>query len=518
MTEAPAAPRLAPSPFLRDVLLSGATTAGIMVSMVLVTGWLAAALGPVAFGVYALSRRLVSAVGAIAPGPLGVALTRSVAMNPEPRQRYAYLWAGTLLALGPSLAILAAGIAGSAFWADLLLSDSRYAPELVSALGLALAMAVYSVVFSRLRGGREIARANRWQLWVMAAGPVIVVGLGAWRGQVALILVLLGGVALTAAVPLVGWLAAGVRTGVRWAAIREPLRALLRYGLPRVPGAAALAGLLAIGPFLAPYVGDVRQAGYFVAGQSVLRIVEASTAAFGLVALPRVSELQTAGRQEFLRDRVEDLVGFLLHLGLFAGLQLFIWAPEIVRVWLGREYAAATPMIRVLLVALVPYLAYTLLRSVIDGMEERPVNTLNLYAALGCTAVLSVGLAGAGLDGLGLAIASALGFLLLGALTFRFLRRSLGLRREHLGAGLVIASNLAAAGAALVIASNLAAAAAALALRSALAGRVGDGLALGLGFGAAACLLAGSVALLRHRQVRWVLEVEARLVSRRIGG
>lgn len=161
-------------------------------------------------------------------------------------------------------------------------------------------------------------------------------------------------------------------------------------------------------------------------------------------------------------------------------------------------------MIRVLLVALVPYLTYTLLRSVIDGVEERPVNTLNVYAALGFTAVLSVVLAGAGLGGLGLAVASAAGFLLLGALTMRFLRRSLGLRREHIHAGLAIASNLAAA-------------ALALALRSAIAGRVGDAAALATGFVAAACLLAGSIAALRYRRVRWVVEVETRLVQRRIG-
>jgi hypothetical protein len=51
----------------------------VMVSLVLVTGWPAAGLGPAAFGVYALSRRMLSAVASVSPGPLGVALARALA-------------------------------------------------------------------------------------------------------------------------------------------------------------------------------------------------------------------------------------------------------------------------------------------------------------------------------------------------------------------------------------------------------------------------------------------------------
>jgi O-antigen/teichoic acid export membrane protein len=79
--------RLAPSPFLRDVLASGATTVLTVASVVLVTGWLAAALGPVAFAVYALARRVSSAASAISPGPLPLGLARSLAAAPDQRVR-----------------------------------------------------------------------------------------------------------------------------------------------------------------------------------------------------------------------------------------------------------------------------------------------------------------------------------------------------------------------------------------------------------------------------------------------
>ena len=501
MTSADAGARVAPSPFARDVLLSGGTAALTTASVILVTGWLAAGLGPAGFAIYALSRRVYSAAAAVVPGPLGAALARAIAAAPGPREREAYLCAGTLIGLGATLAIVAIGAALPALWADLLLSDSRYEPEFLAVLALIAGNTVYMLVFARLRGSSEIGAANLWQLWVLALGPLIVAGLLAGRAPVATILLLFTAVSLTAAVPLLAWLGRAARAGIRSADLRQPLGALLRYSVPRVPGTAALAGLLALGPLLAPYLGDLREAGYLVAAQSIFRVAEVGTGGFGLVVLPKVSALQARRLDNFLRERVEDLVALVLHLGVFAAAQLAIWAPEIVGVWLGPAYRDAVPLIRVLLIALVPYLGYTLLRSVIDGIEERPVNVWNLYAAVACTALLSLVLGAAGWGALGLALATAAGFGVLGALTLVFLRRKLGIGNAHLHPVHAVTLNLVAASATLW-------------LRSVLVGRATDPVALVLGVGFSGVLLVGYLLALRRIGVRWVVQIEARLLRR----
>ena len=501
MSTAEPAARVTPSPFARDVLMSGATAAITTVAVILVTGWLAAGLGPAAFAVYALSRRVYSAAASFAPGPLGAALARAIAATPDGRERDAYLWAGTLLGVGVTLAIVAVGAAFPRFWAELLLSDARYAPELLAVLGLIAGNTVYTLVFARLRGTSEIRAANLWQLWVLAIGPLVVAGLLARRAPVALILLLFTAVSLTALVPLLAWLGRSARAGIRSADLRGPLDALLRYSVPRVPGTAALAGLLAVGPLLAPYLGDLRDAGYLVAAQSVFRVAEVGTAGFGLVVLPKVSALQLQRLDGFLRERVEDLVALVLHLGVFVACQLAIWAPEIVSIWLGSAYRDAVPLIRVLLIALVPYLGYTLLRSVIDGIEERPVNVWNLYAAVACTALLSLVLGAGGLGALGLALGTAAGFGVLGALTLVFLRRKLGIGSAHLHPLYAVALNVVAM-------------AATLALRSVLVDRLTGAGALVLGVGFSMALLVGYLLALRRIGVRWVVEIEARLLRR----
>ena len=491
--------RIAPSPFVRDVLTSALTALLTMGSLVLVTGWLAAGFGPAGFAVYALARRVVSLAAAVAPAPLALALARAQAGALTERERDAYLCAGALLALLAGLVFAAAGAAFPSFWAQLLLTDARYAGVWLSILVMVAGNLVYSLVFAHLRGTSEIASANLWQLWAMAVGPLIVVGLTANREPVPVILLLLAAVSLTALVPLLTWLVRAVRRGIRPADVRPPLRALLRYGVPRVPGAAALACLSALGPFLAPYFGDLREAGYLVAAQSVLRVAEVSTAGFGLVVLPKVSALQARQQNHFLRERVEDLVGLVLHLGLFAACQLAIWAPEIVRVWLGPEYHDAVPVVRALLVALVPYLGFTLLRSVIDGIEERPVNVWNLYAALAFTTVLSLASGAAGLGAVGLALASAGGFALAGALTVNFLRRTLRFSGLNIHAGTAVMFNLAAALLMLIV-------------RWLLPARLGPGGILVAVTVISGALLVGYLYALRRLRVRWVVEIEARLL------
>jgi PST family polysaccharide transporter len=500
VTEA-AASAARPGGFIRDVALSGAAAGAVMLSQVVVTGWLASGLGPRGFGVYALARRLMSAVTSVTPGPAGVALARALALARTERERAAYLTAGAIIGLGPALAVALVGLAFAPSWAAVFLSGPEYSGELVAALGLVLGTSVYTIVFARLRGVYQIGRANLWQLWGLALGPLLVVAAVARRGSVALILWLMALVLGTAIVPLAQWLRRAARAGLDWPEVRLRLRELLAYAVPRVPGGAAFGAFLAVGPFLAPYFGDLREAGYLLAGQSVLRVVEGATAGFGLVALPRITAMQAGQRHEFLRDRVADIVSFVLHLGLFGACQLWIWAPALVRVWLGPAYEAAIPIVRVLCVALAPYLGYTLLRSVIDGLEERPVNTHNLYAALLTNAGLSLGFGLLGYGAFGLALASAAGFLVLGLLTVLFLRTRLGFQP----AVLAIPSAVLLNGAAALLA---------LGVKAELASRLSDLALATSAVGLTVALFAIYLAALGALQVRWLLEVRARVARR----
>jgi O-antigen/teichoic acid export membrane protein len=495
---APPARAFRPSPFLRDVISSGLTAAGIMLSLVAVTGWLASGLGPARFAVYALSRRLLSAVTSFSTVPVGVALTRALAIETRERERLTYLVAGAIFVLVPNLALFGLGLAAPGLWARLLLTDVGNAPVLIATMLLIVAMAAFTVVLARYRGTDRIGRGNVWQIWVLAIGPAAVALPLARSGRVDVIVLLTALVLLTSAVPVARWLLRAVSARIGWSEVRPRLAELLRYGVPRVPGGVAFGGLMAIGPFLAPYFGSLREAGFLVAGQSILRIAEGATSAFSLVALPKVAALRARQQHHFLRDRVEDMISMVLHLGLFGTVQLLVWSDEIATVWLGPAYKEAVPIIRILMAGVVPYLGYAMLRTTIDGLEEKAVNTHSMYAACAVTLVLSLAFGAAGFGAPGLAVAGAAGFMVLGALTVRHLWTSLRPVGEHLAVGPALWLNLLLG-------------AATLGVRHLLVARLSPRPLLAVGMATGALAFGIYLLILRRLRVRWVGEIEQRL-------
>ena len=145
--------------------------------------------------------------------------------------------------------------------------------------------------------------------------------------------------------------------------------------------------------------------------------------AFGRVALPKIAQLCAAREDALLRERVADVTAVVVHIGLYATLHLWLWAPELVRLWLGPQYEGAIPAVRLVVLSILPYLLFVTLRSILDALEERAVNATNLYVAI----VVTVGAAlllGPLFEAEGLALATSLGLAVLGLLTIRALRRS----------------------------------------------------------------------------------------------
>jgi O-antigen/teichoic acid export membrane protein len=486
--------RSAPQPFIHDVALTGVVSAVTMVSLIMVTRWLAHSLGPDGFGAYGLARRTLSWVTELTTVPVGIALARYVATTESDETREAYRRAGILYGFLPNLLLLLVAVVAARPIATLLFRDPAYA-GLSAATGLlVVGMATYSVVFAWYRGIGDMRSANAWQLWTLAIGPALCALLLRDRGHVSWIVAAMGGAALAGLVPIAGWLRKGAT------ATRARLEELLRYGVPRMPSGIAFGGLLAVGPFLAPYAGSLREAGFLVAGQSLMRVVEGGTSAFGLVALPRFAAFRAQRRDAFVRDRVAEIVSMATHLGVFATVTLALWTPEIVVTWLGPEYMVAVPLIRVPLIATAPYLMYALLRSVTDALDDRAVNARNLAISAIVTTGLSAGALAAGRGVFALAVAGAVGFFVLALLTVAHLRRMLGFDLRSLGLGATLAVN--------AIAGVLSALA-----HRALASRLSDTAALAAGIALALVLFILATLALRWLQLPWVREVEARIRS-----
>lgn len=418
------------SPFLRDIVITTATSIITMISSVFVTRYLALGLGPIEFGAYTLAMRVVSTILPASILSMDVALARYGGLYSQQMGKQALHFLGSLWIVSLSTAIISITLA--MFRTPLsraIFSDPAYAP-LVNAIAFTLVgYAVYALVYADYRGRQQMGKANLLQIAIIAIGPLILTNLFAAKANASWIVFLLASLYFVALVPLVRRCRAALKEFEGMNSLLKTSFELLRYGVPRTPGTFAFAGLLSLGPILAPHFAGLEQAGYLTVGQSLIRIVDNMAVAFALVALPRFAYYIANNKENFIRESAAHLIAFLFHIGFFLTLHSWLWADLIVRLWLGEQYLMAIPLIRIISLAIIPYMGFVMLRTVIDAVEVRAVNTWNLFVSLGVEGIASIVL-GSLMGVNGLAVGTLAGFSTLGGLTVLYLRRRFRLTFE----------------------------------------------------------------------------------------
>ena len=409
------------SPFLRDLLTTSFTSFSVTLSLIFVTQFLAKGLGPEEFGAYSLARRLVANTAPFVILSMGVSLRRYVAMSDDKIEQASYI-ISSLIATGSMLIVfLVASVLAGNQLSHLIFQKEAYTGLYYSSLFFIGGYCIWVITSSFLFGMQKIQKANVLQLLIVALLPLLITFVFAKEKNAAWILACMG----------IGyWLSFFVLIseiikirGVSLKGISTSFLTLIRYGVPRIPGDFAFAGLFTLGPFLASYFGSLKDAGFFVIGQYVFRIMEAGIIAFGMVALPKIAQWVAKGKDAYLKENIENLLIMIFQLGIFLTVHAFLWSKEILLFWLGPDYFGAVPVMRILIIALAPYLGYVMLRSVVDAVEVRAINTLNLFVSLSVAAAISIILQYAGLGMIGLAMGSAIGFSTLGILTSCYLIR-----------------------------------------------------------------------------------------------
>ncbi|MCG3117563.1 MAG: lipopolysaccharide biosynthesis protein [Candidatus Manganitrophus sp. SA1] len=425
--------RFQTSLFIRDLFETAVVSVVTIFCLIMVTKLLAEGLGAERFGAYVLSRRVLSMIDPLVTLAMGVAVTRCIAMSRDEGTQTTYLGAGLLLGVLPAFLVLVVGWSLATPFAQLLFRDGiKYHALFIATLCLIVGYSFYVILYAYYRGIGKMWQANLWQASVIAIGPLVIAWLFARSGSVELIVFLMAGLLLCSMVPLVKLMLQARVFREKRAIFLIKIKDLGRYGLPRVPGSFAFGGLLAVGPLLAPYIGSLRDAGYLVASQSILRVVEGGTEAFGRAAFPWVTQVFSKGGKEALKDRVADLMSFILYVGLYGTIHLLIWSKPLTLTWLGREYIDAVLPVRVTLIALLPYLAFVTLRTIVDAVEVRAITTVSLFISLGVTVVVSLILSWSGLGSIGLAMGTTVGLIVLGSLVSAYVWKEFAIDRDDI--------------------------------------------------------------------------------------
>jgi len=359
------------------------TVAGILLLKLAVS-----LLGPAGFGEYTLTRRavgllylpLVMGLGIAAPRYIAIARAGALDGYSERSFARAALAAGLLPALAAVLLMNA-----QPDWSAIILFGTTSLSRLVPPATLALAgIALHSMVYAIYRGRSEMGFANSLQLVNLGIIPVAAFALA--PHDAAAVLATTGAAWLVTsglAFPHLFFREHDSRTGIAGTvSTMEHLRLLLRFGLPRVPGEFALVGLFAIPALIALRAHGVVVAGQFSAAMSVLAMASGVFAPVGLVVLPRASAQAATGDMDGLRRLVLRILGGGILLAAMVVVVGELLIPTFIHWYFGAAFEPAIPIFRACLLGTIPYAVYILMRSVLDALDVKAVNSRNLLITL----------------------------------------------------------------------------------------------------------------------------------------
>jgi O-antigen/teichoic acid export membrane protein len=367
----------------RDYLVTFATEFLTLGSMLAAFKLAASHWGTEGFGEYVLARRTLSLLQLPILCGMGVAVTRYVARaraEDDAATEARYFAAGLSVSIG--LAALGAMLLNvvPAVWSRVLFGVESHG-NLVRSISVAIAgLAIHGVAYGALRGRVDMVRANLLQGVNLAIVPLAVLSVPRLTaGEV----IATTGLLWAAVATVAAWVVLrGAPEGV-WgrASLGPAMRVLLRFGAPRVPGEFALGALFTLPATAAAHAHGMAVGGFTALGVSAVTMVGSAFAPLGQLVLPAVSAAAGRGESAGLRRAAQVLLGRCLLLALLGAVAIELFASAIP--WaLGAEFVPAIAMVRIMMIGAVPYVAYIVLRNVLDALHTAPLNAKNLIVAL----------------------------------------------------------------------------------------------------------------------------------------
>lgn len=343
---------------------------------------LAAKLGGDGLDAYILVRRTVSFLQPLLLLGLAVGLPRMVAMaQAHPLQRRYLLAAMRIVLIGSGAGVLFATLMPTTV-ARALLGDAAMAPVAAPLAWMVLGLCLHAVAYGYLRGAHRTLAANVLQVIGLAVVPLV-------------------GFAVVPDLPAV------LRfTGLGWCGVallfllpdlvRGPLHvapvergALLRYGLPRIPGDLAYAALFTLPVLWAAHRWGLAAGGGIGLGVTLLNLMAAAFAPISILLLPQAARSIGTGDHLGLERRIARLERNALIVSVAAMVLGEVVLPWALELYLRDvDTAPYVPACRTIFLA-APALAYFVaLRSVLDAYHTGPRNGVNILIALAVTVIL----------------------------------------------------------------------------------------------------------------------------------
>jgi O-antigen/teichoic acid export membrane protein len=229
----------------------------------------------------------------------------------------------------------------------------------------------YRISYTFFQGHKKMEVANILQSAIFIFGNLIaaiLISTGAISGitQIVWFVALLPGLSIF---PFIYILA------TQWVKIFD-FRKILVYALPRVPHLFMTGLMMSSAVMLAKYFYSSALAGDFGIATRFFQLAGTLAYAFNMVLLPGVSELWGKGDKDELASSLSRYADLVVGAGTVAIFVFYAMGPFAIRWFLPSQYESGIPILQILAFAALPYLFYLMFRSIIHGVDTRPVQVV----------------------------------------------------------------------------------------------------------------------------------------------
>lgn len=365
-------------PFFKDVSLTFITEAIVLIAFFFIYRLIAKNFGPEGVGEYSLVKRVIGFLEPLLLLGLGVGIPRYIAMSRIKEERNAYIKSGTSVVIFLTFIFLIFINLFKNSFAKLFFGTTNYT-NLVLPFSFFLAgLTLHSLAYSYFRGRLLVKIFNSLQVTNLALVPLVIL-IFFENITIEKLITLIGITTFLIAFLFFSFFIKEFFVYIKKWQFKNSLKELLRYSLPRVPADFALAGLFSLGPIFAAHFVFIQEVGYLSLSQSLVNTIGAAIAPLGLILLPKVSNLIANGKEKIIKENLNLFIPALIQCSIFLCFQLIIFTDAIIKFWLGPEFLVAVPITRIMFISLIFYPFYVGIRSILDAIKVKPLNTINLF-------------------------------------------------------------------------------------------------------------------------------------------
>ncbi|MCP5046016.1 MAG: hypothetical protein GY940_02520, partial [bacterium] len=391
------------SKFLKDFFSTGFSQAGVLIFSLVLLKLMADAFSESHFGLFNLVRRWNLILIPVITLNLSIGLVRYVSYEKEKSSFFLHLSLVTSAAL--CLPVFSALILFPSVFSKLLFDTPGHG-RLVMALALFLtANIMHLMAYSYLRGKLEMNAANLLRTLFFGVPLLPAAAILLFKKETAfapvshLYLFFL-------AYAVWGIFISGYYLGKEFSgsavtsifrkgrsSVSDALkqgRDIFRFSLSRIPAVFFIAMVFGFPVLYAGYRLSLKAAGYVGIVVSILRLFEIFSMPFNMIFLPKFSALKRGNDPQLIRDHCRVVVDFIFTFLPFCGVFIFGLLHFAVRAWFPPSYLAAVDSIAVTVLFSAFYLAYALVRGILDGLFEFPYTNIICFSGFSIIALTAL--------------------------------------------------------------------------------------------------------------------------------